>query len=98
MTQNSRFQIVIRRSSPVTKIVASVAIALSILALVALRWAQNDIEAQTKAMQNEAAQLQSENQRLRDRIDGADSIAEVQEIAEEELGLVDPDTVIIETD
>ena len=98
MTQNGRFQILIRKSSPATKIVASVAIVLSILALVALRWAQNDIQARTKAMQSEAAQLVEENEELQDRIDGTDSIADVREIAEEELGLVDPDTVIIETD
>ena len=98
MAENSRFQILLRKSSPVTKIVASIAIVLSIVALVALRWAQNDIEAQTKAMQQEAAQLQSENDRLQDRIDRYGSVNSVQEIAEEELGLVDPDTVIIETD
>ncbi len=98
MNQNGRIQIVFRRSSPATKIVASVAIVLSILALVALRWAQNDIEERTKAMQNEAAHLVGENQELQDRIDGTESIEDVLEIAEEELGLVDPDTVIIETD
>lgn len=98
MSQNGRIQILLRKSSPATKIVASVAIVLSILALVALRWAQNDIEARTKAMQSEASQLEAENQQLEDRIDGTDSISDVREIAEEELGLVDPDTVIIETD
>lgn len=98
MNQDGRFQIVVRKSSPATKIVASVAIVLSILALVALRWAQNDIEARTKAMQSEAAHLVEQNEELQDRIDGTDSIEDVEKIAQEELGLVDPDTVIIETD
>ena len=98
MAENSRFQIVFRKSSPVTKIVASVAIVLSILALIALRWATNNVVADTNAMQAEAAQYEAENDRLQDKIDGYGSVKSVQEIAEEELGLADPDTVIIETD
>ena len=98
MAENSRFQILIRRSSPVTKIVATVAIVLSIMALVALRWAQNDIQAQTQQMKSEAAQLEAENEQLQDKIDRLGSVGSVQEIAQEELGMVDPDTVIIETD
>ena len=98
MAENSRFQILLRRSSPVTKIVAVVAIILSIAALIALRWTQNDITAQTQAMKSEAAQLESENEELQDKIDRLGSVSSVQEIAEEELGLVDPDTVIVDTD
>lgn len=98
MSQNVRFQIQFRKSSPATKIVASVAIVLSILALIALGVARKDIMSQTDAMRKEAAQLEAENQRLEDKLGAQDSIVSVQEIAEEELGLVDPDTVIIETD
>lgn len=98
MAENSRFQILIRRSSPVTKIVAAVAIVLSIMALVALRWAQNDIQARTQQMKSEAAQLEAENEQLQDKIDRLGSVGSVQEIAQEDLGMVDPDSVIIETD
>lgn len=98
MAENSRFQILLRKSSPVTKIVASVAIVLSIAALIALRWATNNVVAETDAMRTEISQLHAENQQLQDKIDGYGSVSSVQEIAEEELGLADPDTVIIETD
>ena len=98
MAANIPFQIVIRKSSPVTKIVASIAIVLSILALVALRWARNEYVAQTDAMRAEASQLQAENDRLQDKIDGYGSVTSAQELAQEELDMVDPDTVIIETD
>ena len=97
MAENSRFQFLIRRSSPVTKIVATAAIVLSIMALVALRWAQIDIETQTRQMRAEAAQLEAENEQLQGKIDRLGSVGSVQEIAQEELGMVDPDTVIIET-
>ena len=98
MAENSRIQFIFHRSSPVTKIVASVAIVLSILALIALRWVQNDILAETDTMRRDAAQLQQENSELEEKIGSLGSVQSVQEIAEEELGLVDPDTVIIETD
>ena len=99
MSQNVRFQIQFRKSSPATKIVASVAIVLSILALIALGMARSDIEAKIQAMRNEASHLAAENQRYENKqVGDQDSIVSVQEIAEEELGLVDPDTVIIEVD
>ena len=98
MPRRVRFQLQFRKSSPATKIVASVAIVLSILALIALGLARDEITAQVHAMRSEAAQLEAENQRLTERLNAQDSIISVQQIAQEELGLVDPDTVIIETD
>lgn len=98
MAENSRFQIVIRRSSPITKIVASLAIFLSMVALIALHWIRNDVEQQTEAMRSEAAGLEAENADLTDRIGALGSVGSVKQIAQEELGLVDPDTVIVDTD
>lgn len=98
MAENSRFQIVIRRSSPITKIVATLAIVLSMVALIALHWIRSDIEEQTTAMRSEAAGLEAENADLTDRIGSLGSVGSVEQIAREELGLVDPDTVIIDTE
>ena len=98
MSRRVQFQVQFRKSSPATKIVASVAIVLSILALIALGLAKDEITAQVNAMRSEAAPLEAENQRITDRLNAQDSIVSVQQIAQEELGLVDPDTVIIETD
>lgn len=94
----SRIQIEYRRSSPLTKIVAVVAIALSMVALITLRLAQNDIEDQTNDMKSEAAYLEQENAELERKISELGSVNSVEEIAEEELGLIDPDTVIIDTE
>lgn len=98
MAQSSRIQLIARRSSPITKIVASLAIVLSITALIALHWTRRDLEKRTDAMRAEAAGLEAENADLTDRIDALGSVSSVKQIAEEELALVDPDTVVIETD
>ena len=90
-----RIQIDIRPSRPLTKIVVIVAIVLSMAALITLRLAQNRIEAQTNAMLTEAAKLEQENQELQDKIDTMDTVEGVMDIAQDELGLVDPDTIII---
>ena len=89
-------QVVYRRSKPLTKVVVIAAIVLSMAALIALRWTQNDILAQIQAMREEAAQLEQENAELREDIDELGSVQSVEEIAQEELGLVNPDTVIVD--
>lgn len=98
MAHKSRFQIVIRRGSPITKIVATLAIVLSMVALVALHWTRSNIEAQTAAMRSEAAALEGENRELTDKIGALGSVGSVEQIAGEELDLVDPDTVVINPD
>ena len=98
MSENRRIQFIIRRSKPVTKIVASAAILLSIAALVTLGLTQRSIQAETDAMAAEAFRLQQENDQLQDKIDAFGNVKSVEQIAEDELDLVDPDTIIIETD
>ncbi len=98
MAENKRIQFLLRRSSPIIKIAASCAIVLAIVALVALGVVRSSIQAETDAMRAEAARLEQENNRLEEKIDALGSVQSVQEIAEEELDLVDPDTVIFETD
>jgi cell division protein FtsB len=67
-------------------------------ALITLRWTLNDIQKQTQDMKAEAARLEQENAELEDKIDQLGSVQSAMDIAQEELGLVDPDTVVIETD
>ena len=98
MAENSRIQIIFKQSKPIIKILASVAIVLSIVALIALHMVQTDIQNETDVMRAEAARLQQENANLQDKIDGLGSVQSAQEIAEEELELVDPDTILFETD
>lgn len=98
MAEDSRVQFEFRSSKPLTKIVASAAIILAILALVALHWSQKNIQSQTDELRSQAADLEYENNELQDKIDGLGSVDSAKNIAEEELGLVDPDTVIIDPD
>jgi len=84
------------RSHPLTKVVVIVLIVLSMAALIALGWSQADMRRQIEEMRREVAQLESENQDLREKIDALDSVEGVENIAQEELGLVDPNTIVID--
>lgn len=92
----SRVQIEFRRSRPLTKIVVCAAIVLSMAALITLRVAQDHIQAQTDQMREKAAYLEHENSVLDERNKDLESVQIVEQIAKEELGLVNPDTVIID--
>ena len=89
-------QIKIRRSKPITKIVVIVAIVLFTVALLTLRWVQSDIQRNTQEMKDEASQLIEENKALDEKIENADSVQGIMDIAESELDYVDPDTTFYE--
>ena len=86
----------VRSTSPVLKIVLIVLIVFSILALIALRWVHSGILEETQNLKDEAAAVEQANEDLKEKQDNLGSVQSVQDIAQEELGLVDPDTVIIE--
>ena len=94
----SKFQIEHRRSSPAVKIVVIVSILFSILAVAAMTGARINVENRTEMLRQEAARLEHENQDLLERIDLLGTVQSVRQIAEEALGLVDPNAVIIETE
>ncbi len=85
-----------RRSLPLTKAVVTTAIVLSTVTLIALRLCQWDSQAKLADLQEQAAQLVSENTNLSNRIENIDSLESIRQIADEELNLVDPGTIIIE--
>lgn len=89
-------QIKIRRSKPITKIVVIVAIVLFTVALLTLRWVQSDIQRNTQEMKEEASQLTEENKALEEKIENADSVQGVMDIAKSELDYVDPDSTFYE--
>ena len=89
-------KVVVRPSTPALKVIVILVILLSMVTLVALSWVRSSILAETKKLQDQAAELEYENQVLDDRIDNLDSEQSIQQIAEGELGLVKPDTVIID--
>ena len=94
----SRIKIEYRRSRPLTKIVAVAAIVLSMVALLTLSWAKHDVQRQTQEMMGEAARLEQENAQLERKIGELGSVKSAEEIAQEELGLVSSDTVLIDTE
>ena len=84
----------VRPTAPVLKIVLIVLIVFSILALIALRWVHTGILEETENLKNEAAKVEHANTELEEKIDKIGSVQSIQDIAQEELGLVDPDTVV----
>ena len=90
-----KFQIVFRPSTTLLKIVVIVLIVFSTAALIALSWVRQSIQVQTEDLRQEAVALEQENADLEDKIGNLGSVQSIEEIAQEELGLVQPDTVII---
>lgn len=88
-----KVKVIFCRSKFLTKVVVIAAIVLSTAALITLRWAQNDLERQNQQIRTEAAALEQKNAELEQKIDQLGSVQSVQDIAEEELGLVDPNTI-----
>jgi len=88
-------QFVIRPSSMLLKIVVIVLIVFSTAALITLSWVHQSIQVRTENMRQEAVELQQQNTELEQKINILGSVMSVQQIAQEELGLVDPNTVMI---
>lgn len=93
--KKEKVQIIWRSGSKLLKILVVVLIALSAAALGALWWVQNDVNRQTEKMREEAAAIQYENEKLEQKIEDLGSAQSIQDIAREELGMVSPDTVLI---
>lgn len=87
------------RSAPNALKIALIALIIfSIAALVALRWVHNGIQAQTLLKQEQAAAMEGANADLQEKISSVGSVKSIQQIAQDELGLADPDTVLIHPD
>ena len=83
-------------SSKLTKISICLAITFSMVTLLVLHAVTLDTRAQLNALRQQAQQLTEERDRLQDKIDKLGTLEGVEDIAKDELGLVDPDTVIIQ--
>ena len=88
-------KIAVRPSPAALKIVLIVLILLSMAALFALRWVHTGILAETENLKDKASALEEANTDLQQKTEEIGSVKSVQDIAKEELGLVDPDTVIL---
>ena len=92
----SRFQLQYRRTPTLHKVAVAAAIVLSSVTLISLRLGHWEAEAQLAELQHRAAVLEQENEALRQDIDALGTTDSIRQIAREELGLVDPDTIIFE--
>ena len=90
-----RRKVVFRPAPPMLKIAACLLILFSMAALLALRWVHNGIREETQILTDQAAAAQAENAELTEKIGALGSVQSVKDIAQEELDLVDPDTVVI---
>ena len=93
----SRIKLVRMRTPNMAKVAIILVIVLCMGALIGLRLAVNDLKSRTADLKNDAAQLIGENEEMDEKIDQVGSIQSVVDIAKEELGLVEPGTVIFET-
>lgn len=95
-TPPKKVKVEVRPTSNILKLILILLILFSIVALVALRWVHGGILAQTDAMKEEASGLEHANEVLEQKMEELGSVQSIQDIAQEELGLVDPDTILID--
>ena len=95
-TPPKNVKVEVRPASNILKIVLIVLILFSIVALAALRWVHDGILTQIDELKKEASGLEYANEVLDQKTEELGSVQSIQDIAQEELGLVDPDTVIID--
>ena len=92
----SHIKLVRQRSSNLSKIVVMITIVLCMGALCTLRLAMTTIENKTDDLRAQAAALEQDNSDLEGKIQDLGSVQSVHDIAQEELGLVSPDTVVFQ--
>ena len=93
--QKRPLRVVFKRSTPLTKVALLAALVLSMVVLWTITAMTQDALAKAEALRQEAARLEQENNRLEQNIGNLGSVQGVQNTAQEELGLVNPDTVVI---
>ena len=94
--KTGKFKVKLRSAPVKLKAVLIVLIVLSTAALVALRWVHNGIQAETQRKTEQAAAMEGENADLQEKIDSSGSVQSIRQIAQDELGLADPDTILID--
>lgn len=82
------------RSNPIIMTIVLVAAIVATVAVVTLQGSLEESREQYEQLRLQAAELEAENEELVSDIEGLGSVDSAKEIAEEELGLVDPDTVV----
>ena len=94
----SRIRLTYRRTNNVTKIAVAVAIVTCMVTLIVLGVSIQTLKNRTEDLRQKAAVLEEANRELNEKISELGSAKSAVEIAEEELGLVQPGAVVIETE
>lgn len=95
-SQYSRVRFVYKRSSTLTKVLVLSAVVLSTVTLLGLRSLTLKEKAQNADILSQVAGQKQENAKLEQNIDSLGTLDGVIQIAKDELGLEDPDTIILE--
>ena len=95
-TPPQKVKVEVRPASNILKIILTILILFSIVALIALRWVHNGILFQIDELKEEASELEHANEELDQKTQELGSVQSIEDIAQEELGLVDPDTILID--
>ncbi len=90
-----KVRLVRRHSSMLAKAVLLSVVLFSTAALLALNASLISARDRAEALRIQAIALEQEQQNLQDRIDSLGTDESTRQIAGEELGLVDPDTIVI---
>lgn len=84
-----------RRSSTLTKTVVMSTIVVCMVALLVLHVANDAAQKRLEAEKEQAAQLEQENADLENKNDAQGSLEGAEQSAKDDLGMVDPSTVVI---
>lgn len=94
--QERPVKVVFRRSPVAARVVILAALVVCIALLVTLTVMTAQAREKAQALKQQAAELEQQNAALEQHIDDLDTLEGIENIAKEELGLVDPDTIIFD--
>ena len=91
-----KVQVILFKSSRRGLIPLALVISFTAAALGTLSWVEHRMARQTEDLRAQAAQVEYENDLLEQYTQELGSVKSVERIAREELGMVSPDTILIE--
>lgn len=95
MDELRQFKFKVKPSRRSTVVAISLTVVVAVSALLVLHSITLDAQARAEQWRAQAQQLEQENQNLEDKIDNLGTLEGIKDIAQDELGMVDPDTVIV---
>lgn len=95
MESRPKRKIVIKPGSRGLKWLCALLVVLTLAALVGLQWVRRDVRSLTADKQRQAAALEQENAQIQQQKQSLGSVSSVIDIAEDQLGYVEPGSVVI---